>query len=169
VTTWNLAALDTPIGALSIALDDARVRAIAFREHWPRLRSAVERRVGSLELRDARGAPDAVRRLRDYFAGDVAALDALDVAPDGTAFQRRVWAALRRIPHGDTRTYAALARAVRAPGAARAVGAACGANPVWIAVPCHRALGADGSLTGYAGGVERKRWLLEHEAKATRR
>ncbi|MEM7628889.1 MAG: methylated-DNA--[protein]-cysteine S-methyltransferase [Planctomycetota bacterium] len=104
----------------------------------------------------------ASRELSAYFAGDRSPFSvALD--PPGTDFQRAVWDALREIPCGQTRSYAALARAICRPAAVRAVGRANGANPLWIIVPCHRVIGSDGSLTGYAGGVEVKRRLLAHE------
>lgn len=101
------------------------------------------------------------RALAAYFSGDLTAIDALPVAPVGTAFQRRTWAALRAIPAGSTWSYAELAAAVGS--VARAVGAANGANPVALVVPCHRVIGADGSLVGYGGGLSIKRWLLQHE------
>lgn len=99
--------------------------------------------------------------LAAYFAGDLDALTSLPVAPSGTPFQRSVWAALREIPPGRTWSYAQLAE--RVGSVARAVGAANGANPVGIVIPCHRVIGADGALVGYAGGLEAKRWLLRHE------
>jgi methylated-DNA-[protein]-cysteine S-methyltransferase len=105
----------------------------------------------------------AVEQLRAYFAGELHAFD-VPLAPHGTPFQRRVWRALRDIPFGSTESYGALARRIDAPGAARAVGLANGHNPIGIIVPCHRVIGANGSLTGYGGGIERKRWLLAHEA-----
>jgi len=105
---------------------------------------------------------EARAQLDEYFAGRRRAFE-LPLAPRGTAFQRAVWTGLLDIPFGETRTYGALARAVGRPSAARAVGAANGANPLSIVVPCHRVVGAEGSLTGYAGGEERKRWLLRHE------
>jgi methylated-DNA-[protein]-cysteine S-methyltransferase len=112
---------------------------------------------------DAR-ASAAVRALERYFAGEITALDALPVATTtGSEFQRRVWRALREIPAGTTITYAELARRVGQPSAFRAVGLANGANPIGIVVPCHRVIGSDGSLTGYGGGIARKRWLLTHE------
>jgi methylated-DNA-[protein]-cysteine S-methyltransferase len=101
------------------------------------------------------------RALAAYFSGDLTAIDTLTVAPDGTPFQRRVWAALRTIPPGSTWSYAELAAAVGS--VARAVGAANGANPVALVVPCHRVIGADGGLVGYGGGLPIKRWLLRHE------
>jgi methylated-DNA-[protein]-cysteine S-methyltransferase len=109
-----------------------------------------------------------VSRLGDYFAGDLDALADIPVNPGGTPFQRSVWSALRRVAPGQTVAYRDLARAIGAPAAVRAVGAANGANPIAIVIPCHRAIGADGSLTGYAGGLERKRWLLAHEGQQLR-
>jgi methylated-DNA-[protein]-cysteine S-methyltransferase len=102
-------------------------------------------------------------RLRAYLAGELTAIDDIPVETGGTSFQRRVWMALRRIPPGRALSYAALARRVGRPTATRAVGAANGRNPVSIVVPCHRLIGSDASLTGYAGGLARKRWLLLHE------
>ncbi len=106
---------------------------------------------------------EAERQLREYFAGTGRAFD-LPLAPEGTAFQRRVWSALRSIPYGCTWSYGELARRIGRPGAARAVGAANHANPIAIIVPCHRVVGRDGSLTGYGGGLWIKRWLLDFEA-----
>ncbi len=103
-------------------------------------------------------------QLTEYFAGERTTFD-LPLAPEGTSFQRRVWAELCRIPYGTTISYAELARRVGQPGAARAVGAANGRNPIGIIVPCHRVIGADGTLTGFGAGINRKRWLLKHEAK----
>ena len=105
----------------------------------------------------------AVSALRAYFAGNLQALDTLDVDPMGTPFQLRVWTALRSVPAGRTASYTDIARAIGAPTATRAVGAANGANPIAIVVPCHRIIGSGGSLVGYGGGLDRKRWLLEHE------
>jgi methylated-DNA-[protein]-cysteine S-methyltransferase len=102
-------------------------------------------------------------KLSAYFAGELSALAGLTVLTGGTPFQRQVWAALRKIPIGKTTSYGALAQRIGRPNAIRAVGLANGANPVGVVIPCHRVIGADGSLTGYAGGLERKRWMLEHE------
>lgn len=102
-------------------------------------------------------------RLRGYFDGDVAGLDAIPVDAHGTVFQKTVWRALRRLRAGETTSYGALALAIGREGASRAVGLANGSNPVAIIVPCHRVIGANGTLTGYGGGLERKRWLLDHE------
>ena len=104
----------------------------------------------------------ALREIEEYLAGERRAFD-LPLAAPGTAFQKRVWAELRRIPYGQTASYGEIARRIGSPGAARAVGQACNRNPIWLIVPCHRVIGADGSLTGYEGGVEIKRRLLELE------
>jgi methylated-DNA-[protein]-cysteine S-methyltransferase len=101
--------------------------------------------------------------LTAYFAGDLAALDRVEVAASGTSFQHAVWDALRRIPAGETMSYVDVAREIGVPGASRAVGTANASNPVGVIVPCHRVVRADGSIGGYGGGVERKRWLLAHE------
>jgi len=109
----------------------------------------------------------ARRQLHAYFAGELLAFD-LPLAPAGTPFQQRVWRALCEIPYGDVVSYGTIARRIEAPSAVRAVGAANGRNPISIVIPCHRVVGANGSLTGYGGGLERKDWLLEHEARVRR-
>jgi len=129
----------------------------------------TELKFGPAGLGNGNGTADAAvgRQLREYFAGERKAFD-LPLAPDGTEFQKRVWAELRRIPYGETISYAELARRVGSEDASRAVGRANGANPIAIVVPCHRVIGADGSLTGYAYGVELKRRLLDFETGQTR-
>lgn len=112
---------------------------------------------------DGTEAPELAARLGDYFAGDRSALDSFPAAPIGTPFQQRVWAWLRTIPAGETRSYLDGAIALGDRNLTRAVGAANGANPVALVVPCHRVVGATGQLTGYAAGIERKQWLLTHE------
>lgn len=108
----------------------------------------------------------AADQLREYFAGHRRVFE-LPLAPQGTGFQQRVWQALCKIPFGQTRSYGEIAAAIGRPSASRAVGAANGKNPIWIIVPCHRVIGASGQLTGYAGGLDAKRWLLAHEGAAT--
>jgi methylated-DNA-[protein]-cysteine S-methyltransferase len=103
--------------------------------------------------------------IRAYFEGELEAIDTLPVATEGTSFQKSVWRALRDIPAGETISYGELANRIGKPAAVRAVGLANGANPIGIVVPCHRVIGANGSLTGYGGGIERKRWLLDHEKR----
>ncbi|HEX3845939.1 MAG TPA: methylated-DNA--[protein]-cysteine S-methyltransferase [Steroidobacteraceae bacterium] len=122
---------------------------------------------GWIEGSAARPLAAAVRQLSEYFAGERRDFD-LPLALDGTIFQTRVWRELVEIPFGRTWSYAELAGRIGKPGASRAVGLANGSNPVSIIVPCHRVIGSDGSLTGYGGGLERKRWLLEHEGSAGR-
>ncbi len=120
-------------------------------------------RFGPVPLEPASDPLGAVAAMRAYLAGDLVALDRLPVDGGGTPFQREVWAALREIPAGTTWSYKRLAEHIGRPAAVRAVGLANGSNPLGIVVPCHRVIGADGSLTGYGGGLPRKRWLLEHE------
>jgi len=161
--------LPTPIGeALLITDDDGILRAFDWSDHEDRLRRLMRRYYGEVPLM-AGSAPPATRRaVEAYFAGRRDALSALVWRTVGTDFQRRVWRALSEIPAGTTVSYGELARRIGSPAAVRAVGLANGANPVGVVVPCHRVIGADGSLTGYGGGLERKRWLLEHEGAAFR-
>jgi O-6-methylguanine DNA methyltransferase len=153
-----------PVAELLLVTDDEGwLRALDFVDFEERMRRLLARHYGVVEL-VAGEAPVAITAALDaYFAGDLVALDTVPVATGGTDFQKSVWAALRAIPAGETRGYGALAAALGKPGAARAVGLANGMNPVGIVVPCHRVIGASGALTGYAGGMERKRWLLGHE------
>jgi methylated-DNA-[protein]-cysteine S-methyltransferase len=160
--TYEYTAIDTPLGTAHALARDGRLCALQLETTRLRHPSILARldRLGAQPARDPAGVATALGR---YFAGDRHALDGLDVDPDGTPFQRRVWAALRTIPSGATWSYGELARAIDRPTASRAVGAANGANPVWIVIPCHRVIGTSGKLTGYAGGLDVKRWLLAHE------
>jgi methylated-DNA-[protein]-cysteine S-methyltransferase len=159
--------LDSPIGEVLILADDqGRLCAVDFGDFEHRLEKLLAHRVGR-RLDSVTAAADPfglTSALAAYFKGDIAAIDELPVAAPGTAFQRKVWDGLREIPAGATRTYGQLAGRIGHPSAVRAVGAANGANAVAIVVPCHRVIGSNGTLTGYAGGIERKRWLLAHEA-----
>ena len=161
--TLELSQFRSPIGTLVLAVRDGSLAALEFAECWPQRRARLARRFDDLRFRHMADAGRVRSRLAAYFAGDLGALDAIAVDAGGTPFQRGVWAALRRIPPGETISYQTLARRIGAPAAVRAVGSANGANPVGSVVPCHRVIGADGRLSGYAGGVERKRWLLAHE------
>ena len=165
--TLEIAEFHSPIGTIVLAVRDGALAALVFAEGWPDRRARLVKRFGDVDLRGAADPAGVSGRLAAYFAGDLGALDAIAVDSGGTPFQRRVWAALRTIPPGETVSYQTLARRIGAPTAVRAVGAANGDNPVGIVVPCHRVIGADGSLTGYAGGIERKRWLLTHERAST--
>ncbi|SDE43210.1 methylated-DNA-[protein]-cysteine S-methyltransferase [Salipiger thiooxidans] len=151
---------DSPIGPLLLAGDSDALHFLSF----PSGHKAFGPREGWHED----PTPfDAVRRQLDaYFAGTLTRFD-LRLAPQGTAFQTRVWQLLAEIPYGTTRSYGALATQLGTPNASRAVGAANGANPIPIILPCHRVIGQDGALTGFGGGVEVKRFLLQHEAEVS--
>ena len=157
----------TPVGEVLLVNDaDGAVRALDFADYEPRMMRLLGRHAPDAELVPGR-APEPVRTaIAAYFAGDAKALDGLAVKTRGTEFQKSVWAALRAIPAGETRSYGQLAAAIGSPKAVRAAGLANGQNPIAVIVPCHRVIGANGTLTGYAGGLERKKWLLEHEAAA---
>lgn len=156
--------LATPLGEVLLVVDaDGAVRALDFADYEERMLRLLTRHYGRFVLTPG-AAPQGVRdAVSAYFAGDVIALDGLTVRTAGTDFQRSVWAALRAIPAGQTRSYGQLAAAIGSPKAVRAAGLANGQNPIAVIVPCHRVIGANGTLTGYAGGLERKRWLLAHE------
>jgi methylated-DNA-[protein]-cysteine S-methyltransferase len=155
----------TPIGeALLITDDSGTLRTLDFRDYEPRMRRLLRLQYGKdIELVDGPAPKPLLRAMTSYFDGNIGALDAIPCELAGTPFQRSVWKALRKIPSGQTTSYGALARRIGKPAAMRAVGAANGANPIAIVVPCHRVIGTDGSLTGYGGGLDRKRWLLKHE------
>lgn len=155
--------IESPIGVLHLVSDGRRLCALDYDGYDERLRRLLTLRYGPHRLREASDPGGATTALRRYLAGDFAALDAVEVDAGGTPFQREVWAALREIPCGTTTTYGELARRVGQPSAARAVGITNSLNPVAIVVPCHRVIGANDTLTGYAGGLHRKQWLLEHE------
>jgi methylated-DNA-[protein]-cysteine S-methyltransferase len=160
--------LRTPIGELVVVSDEkARVRAIDWQDHEDRMLRKLTIHYGARGWSLTRtGDPFGhTAALAAYMDGNVAALDTLEVETGGTAFQRQVWRALREIPTGTTTSYGELAKRIGRPSAVRAVGLANGANPIGIVVPCHRVIGANGSLTGYAGGLQRKRWLIAHEAR----
>ncbi len=157
----NIDRIETPLGELVAVWEPAGLVALEFADRWPRAQRYLARRYFGRALRPATWSHRP--RLDAYFAGDIAALSSVPSAAVGTPFQRRVWAALRGIQAGTTASYGELARSLGKPTASRAVGAANGQNPVGLVVPCHRVVGADGRLTGYAGGLDRKRWLLEHE------
>ena len=164
--TLDVAEFRSPIGTLVVAARDGRLCALEFAVRWPRRQHALARRFGPLTIQRTPDPAGGVTALQSYFAGARDALARVPVDPGGTEFQRRVWAALVRIPPGRTLSYRELAAAIGAPAAVRAVGAANGANPVALVIPCHRVIAADGTLGGYAGGLRRKRWLLAHERAA---
>jgi methylated-DNA-[protein]-cysteine S-methyltransferase len=163
-TRFLLEHFPTPIGTMLLVTDDReRLRALDWKEYEDRMRRLLRLHYGSGWSLSPGSSPRVHAALEAYFAGDITAIDRVPTETRGTPFQRAVWAALRRIPAGDTMSYGALAARIDRRSAVRAVGRANGANPIGIVVPCHRVIGADMSLTGYGGGLERKRWLLRHE------
>ncbi len=154
----------TPIGTMLLLTDaDAQARALDWEDYAERMHELLRLQYGAVRLEAKSGVSRMRLAIEAYFEGVLAALVDLPVQTAGTPFQRQVWAALRTIPVGETTTYGRLASSLGRPKAMRAVGMANGANPVSIIVPCHRVIGANASLTGYGGGLERKRWLLRHE------
>lgn len=153
----NHAIIDSPIGPLTVVRGESGIRGIFMPDHRPAPDPAT------FGERDDTASADVAQQLGAYWAGERTAFD-LPLEPGGTPFQQRVWEALRSIPYGETRTYGWIAERIGQPTAVRAVGLANGRNPLSIVVPCHRVVGRTGDLTGYAGGVERKRFLLDHEA-----
>jgi methylated-DNA-[protein]-cysteine S-methyltransferase len=160
---------DTPIGEFFIVADEeGNLRAAAWTDHEERMRQSLRVQYGENRFRveTARDPNGLTSAMTAYFAGELAAIDNLPVRTAGTPFQREVWSALREISCGTTVSYGQIANRIGRPAAVRAVGLANGSNPICVAVPCHRVIGANGSLTGYGGGIERKRWLLDHEGKS---
>lgn len=157
--------LEAPVATLQIVVDeDQVVRVLDFDNDSPRTRRLMQIHYAGVPVVEGE-TPTAVRvAFGRYFAGEMDALADIPWRVAGTGFQRQVWTALTQIPAGGTETYAGLAARIGRPAAVRAVGLANGANPIGIVIPCHRVIGSDGSLTGYGGGIERKRWLLAHEA-----
>ena len=153
--------ISSPIGTIAIAARSGRLCALEV-GRTPLARQLAAR-YPQVPRRRARNPFGLSAKLRRYLAGDLAAVDRIPVETGGTPFQQRVWRALRRIPAGRTMSYGGLARTLGVGAAVRAVGAANGRNPISLVVPCHRLIGGDGSLTGYGGGLWRKRWLLRHE------
>jgi methylated-DNA-[protein]-cysteine S-methyltransferase len=157
---WKFLEMESPVGTLRLIADERALKAVLLvdREKPGRVRLPhLEERGDHPVLSEGRS------QLEAYFAGRLCRFE-LPLAAEGTDFQKRVWAGLSRIPFGETRSYGELARELGSPGASRAVGAANGRNPLGIVVPCHRVIGSTGSLTGFAAGIEAKRWLLSHES-----
>lgn len=158
--------LATPVGELLVIADgEGRLRAIDWTEQEARMRLLLDRYYGKgrYSLSVARDPGGLTKAMRSYFKGDIEVIDTLPVETIGTLFQRSVWRTLRRIRRGTTISYAELAARIDKPRAVRAAGLANGQNPISIVVPCHRVIGSNGALTGYGGGLPRKKWLLEHE------
>jgi methylated-DNA-[protein]-cysteine S-methyltransferase len=160
--------LPTPIGAMRIVADtEGKLRIAYFAEDDEDIRRHLQRHYGKdgFILESQQNPHGLTEILTRYFAGDLDAIDSIPVKAIGTTFQQDVWHALREIPCGTTTSYGKLAAHIGRPSAVRAVGLANGSNPIAVVVPCHRVIGSNGSLTGYGGGLNRKRWLLDHESK----
>ncbi|WP_202304281.1 methylated-DNA--[protein]-cysteine S-methyltransferase [Dryocola clanedunensis] len=156
----------TPLGPLWILCDEQfRLRAVEWDEHSDRMEQllGIHYRAQGYQRVSSANPGGLSRKLCDYFEGDLSVIETLPTATSGTDFQREVWNTLRTIPCGQVMHYGQLAEQLGRAGAARAVGAANGSNPISIVVPCHRVIGRNGTMTGYAGGVTRKEWLLRHE------
>jgi methylated-DNA-[protein]-cysteine S-methyltransferase len=164
--TYYFDRIKSPIGDVVIVVDqNGAMRILYFDDAAERWRREFERRYPGAVLAAKRDPSGHSSNLRAYFEGDMGALDRISVLFDGTPFQNKVWKALCEIPVGETTSYGALAQKIGEPKAMRAVGLANGSNPISLVVPCHRVIGSDGSLTGYGGGLPRKKWLLEHESR----
>jgi len=155
--------LASPIGRLDLVTEAERLAALDFEGYEARRDRLLARYFGRARRLDGPAPPALANALNAYFEGQLDALDALETVEAGSEFQKSVWAALRTIKPGETLSYGGLAARIGKPGASRAVGLANGSNPLALVVPCHRVIGANGTLTGYGGGVGRKAWLLRHE------
>ncbi|WP_256675851.1 methylated-DNA--[protein]-cysteine S-methyltransferase [Pseudomonas sp. R5(2019)] len=157
-----------PMGPVLIVANHQALLALDFDHPHDRLMRLLRVRFGAdvcwVESRDL---AQVTRPLQAYFEGDLEALNEVAIDGGGSVFQRKVWEALRTIPAGETRSYGQIAEQIGSPGAARAVGLANSLNPISLVVPCHRVIGSSGALTGYGGGIERKRWLLAHERRGS--
>lgn len=155
--------LDSPIGEILVVTDDRALYALDFADYEARMLTLLRQRFQALEFTNVKNSLGICDRLHAYFAGNFDVLEEIPVNLGGTAFQQQVWQALRSIPVGTVMSYGKLATQLHKPNASRAVGMANSLNPISIVLPCHRVVGANASLTGYAGGLDRKRWLLAHE------
>jgi methylated-DNA-[protein]-cysteine S-methyltransferase len=155
--------IETPIGPLVLLAREGVLLMLEFEDAEPRIAREMKARFHGEEHQPTDDPFGFSSRIRAYFAGELSAIENIETDGGGTEFQNRVWAELKRIPCGVTISYGELARRLGDVKAVRAVGLANGRNPISIVVPCHRVIGSDGSLTGYGGGVDRKRWLLVHE------
>jgi methylated-DNA-[protein]-cysteine S-methyltransferase len=159
----EIAIVHTPIDALTLAAKDGRLCLLHFGDREGPVRQQLHRWYPGDSVEHRRDPAGAATALAKYFSGQLDALESIDVELNGTPFQLRVWQALRAVRAGRTASYSEIASAIGSTAAVRAVGAANGANPVAIVVPCHRIIGSNGTLTGYGGGLKRKEWLLRHE------
>ncbi|MDI1262046.1 MAG: methylated-DNA--[protein]-cysteine S-methyltransferase [bacterium] len=162
--SFNLDRLPTPIGAALLVTDaDGMLRALDWEDYEPRMKQLLRLQYGAVNLKQSGAPRDLVKALSGYFKGDIDRLADIEWRIAGTPFQQKVWRALPKVRAGTTLSYGALAARIKMPKAVRAVGHANGSNPISVVLPCHRLIGADGSLVKYGGGLDRKRWLLKHE------
>jgi methylated-DNA-[protein]-cysteine S-methyltransferase len=162
--TFGLDRLETPIGVALLVTDaEGALRALDWEDYAPRMKELLRLHYGAVVLRETPAPGYLLKALSAYFKGDLDRLSTIKWRVAGTPFQQRIWNALPKIPAGTTMSYGALAAKLDVPNAMRAVGHANGSNPISVVVPCHRLIGANGSLIKYGGGLSRKRWLLEHE------
>ena len=155
--------IETPIGDMILVARDGVLLLLEFEDQMPRIERQMKARFAEFEMQlstNPFGLSDVVR---DYFSGNINAIDNILTDGGGTSFEKQVWSELRKIPTGTTVSYGSIARKLGDINLSRAVGTANGRNPISIVVPCHRVIGADGSMTGYGGGIHRKEWLLRHE------
>lgn len=155
--------IDSAIGKILLVSDGESLCALDYADYENRMMMMLQRHYLDFQLQDIIDPQGFSSQIRAYLAGDIDGINNIPVSTGGTAFQQQVWSALRAIPPGTVFTYGELAAKLRKPTAYRAVGMTNALNPVAIVIPCHRLVGANGALTGYAGGLERKRWLLQHE------
>ncbi|MBI3795583.1 MAG: methylated-DNA--[protein]-cysteine S-methyltransferase [Deltaproteobacteria bacterium] len=155
--------IDSAIGTILLVSDGENLCAVDYAEYEGRMLTLLERHYREFRLQDVTDPQGFSSRIHAYLAGDLSCLNCIPVNPGGTVFQQEVWSALRTIPPGSVLSYGELAARLGRPMSYRAVGMTNALNPVALVIPCHRLVGADGALTGYAGGLDRKRWLLQHE------
>jgi methylated-DNA-[protein]-cysteine S-methyltransferase len=155
--------INSEIGTILIASDGEKLCALDFADYEQRMTKLLNRRYGSCDFEYVKNPQGFSSKIQAYFNGDRTSLNNIPISTGGTVFQQQVWLALQTIPWGNTISYADLAARIGKPTAYRAVGMANSLNPVALVLPCHRVIGANAALTGYAGGLERKRWLLKHE------
>jgi methylated-DNA-[protein]-cysteine S-methyltransferase len=161
---FNLDRLPTPIGIALLVTDaDGALRALDWEDYEARMKQLLRLQYGVVDLKEIHAPRDLVKALSGYFKGDIDRLADIEWRIAGTPFQQKVWRALPKVRAGTTLSYGALAARIKMPKAVRAVGHANGSNPISVVLPCHRLIGANGSLVKYGGGLDRKRWLLKHE------
>jgi methylated-DNA-[protein]-cysteine S-methyltransferase len=164
MTELHIDHVNTPLGPIALVTrPDGALCALDFADREPVLRDRLEKRFGAAPLRETENPGGHADRVRAYFEGETGAFEGAELEAGGSAFQAEVWAELLRVPAGETRSYSEIAAAIGRPKAVRAVGTANGRNPIALAIPCHRVITAANTLGGYAGGLTRKTWLLDHE------